>query len=63
MLQGANDRRIIKPESDEIEEALRKKNTAVEYVVFDNEGDGFTKKKNEIRAYTAILDFLEQHAA
>ncbi len=33
----------------------------VEYVIFDNEGHGFTKKANEIRAYKAILDFLDKH--
>jgi dipeptidyl aminopeptidase/acylaminoacyl peptidase len=61
VLQGANDPRVIKAESDEIVEAIRKKNGIVEYVVFDNEGHGFTKKENEIRAYKAILDFLDQH--
>jgi len=61
VLQGANDPRVIKPESDEIVEAIKKKNGIVEYVVFDNEGHGFTKKENEIRAYKAILDFLDQH--
>jgi len=61
VLQGANDPRVIKPESDEIVEAIRKKNGIVEYVVFDNEGHGFTKKDNEIRAYKAILDFLDEH--
>jgi dipeptidyl aminopeptidase/acylaminoacyl peptidase len=30
-------------------------------VVFDNEGHGFTKKANEIRAYKAILDFVDKH--
>ncbi len=61
VLQGANDPRVIKPESDEIVDAIKKKNGVVEYVVFDNEGHGFTKKANEIRAYKAILDFLDQH--
>ena len=61
VLQGANDPRVIKPESDEIVEAIKKKNGVVEYVVFDNEGHGFTKKENEIRAYKAILDFLDKH--
>ncbi|MEP6956579.1 MAG: S9 family peptidase [Chthoniobacterales bacterium] len=61
VLQGANDPRVIKPESDEIVEAIRKKNGVVEYVVFDNEGHGFTKKENETRAYKAILDFLDQY--
>ena len=61
VLQGANDPRVIKPESDEIVEAIKKKNGIVEYIVFDNEGHGFTKKENEIRAYKAILDFLDKH--
>jgi len=61
VLQGANDPRVIKPESDEIVDAIKKKNGVVEYVVFDNEGHGFTKKANEIRAYKAILDFLDKH--
>lgn len=61
VLQGANDPRVIKPESDEIVEAAKKNGVPVEYVVFDNEGHGFTKKANEIRANKAILDFLNKH--
>jgi dipeptidyl aminopeptidase/acylaminoacyl peptidase len=61
VLQGANDPRVIKPESDEIVEAIKKKNGVVEYVVFDNEGHGWTKKANEIRGNKAILDFLDKH--
>lgn len=60
VIQGANDPRVIKPESDEIVEAV-KKNGVVEYVVFDNEGHGFTKKANEIRANKAILEFLDRY--
>jgi dipeptidyl aminopeptidase/acylaminoacyl peptidase len=61
VLQGANDPRVIKPESDEIVEAVKKSGVPIEYVVFDNEGHGFTKKANEIRASKAILDFLDKH--
>ena len=61
VLQGANDPRVIKPESDEIVESIRKRKGVVEYVLFDNEGHGFTKKANEIRAYKAILDFLDRY--
>lgn len=61
VLQGANDPRVIKPESDEIVENIRKRGGTVEYIVFDNEGHGFTKKANEIRAYKAILDFLDKY--
>jgi dipeptidyl aminopeptidase/acylaminoacyl peptidase len=61
VLQGANDPRVIKPESDEIVDDIKKRNGVVEYVLFDNEGHGFTKKANEIRAYRAILDFLDRY--
>ncbi|HSS18681.1 MAG TPA: prolyl oligopeptidase family serine peptidase [Pyrinomonadaceae bacterium] len=61
VLQGANDPRVIKPESDEIVDNIKKRNGVVEYVVFDNEGHGFTKKANEIRAYKAILDFVDKY--
>jgi dipeptidyl aminopeptidase/acylaminoacyl peptidase len=61
VLQGANDPRVIKVESDEIVENIKRRGGVVEYVVFDNKGHGFTKKANEIRAYKAILDFLDKH--
>lgn len=61
VLQGVNDPRVIKPESDEIVENIKKRNGIVEYVLFDNEGHGFTKKANEIHAYKAILDFLDRY--
>lgn len=61
VLQGKNDPRVIKPESDEIVEAVKKNGRVVEYVVFDDEGHGFTKKANEIRGYKAILDFLDKY--
>ena len=61
VLQGANDPRVIKPESDEIVENIKKRNGVVEYVLFDNEGHGFTKKANEIKAYKSILDFLDRY--
>ncbi len=61
VLQGKNDPRVIKPESDEIVEAVKKSNGVVEYVVFDNEGHGFTKKANEIRGYKSVLDFLDRY--
>ena len=52
------------PPSDAIRvENIRKRGGTVEYVVFDNEGHGFTKKANEIRAYKAILDFLYEHCS
>lgn len=61
VLQGANDPRVLKVESDEIVEAVRANGVPVEYVVFDDEGHGFTKKENQLRGYEAILRFLDRH--
>lgn len=61
VLQGANDPRVLKVESDEIVEAVRKNNVPVEYVVFDDEGHGFRKKENEIEGYGKILLFLDKY--
>jgi dipeptidyl aminopeptidase/acylaminoacyl peptidase len=61
VLQGANDPRVIKPESDDIVAALKKNGVPVEYVVFPDEGHGFSKKKNQIEGYRAIREFLDVH--
>lgn len=61
VLQGANDPRVQKIESDEIVAAIRKKGGVVEYVLFDDEGHGFSKQVNKARAYNAILSFLDRH--
>jgi dipeptidyl aminopeptidase/acylaminoacyl peptidase len=61
VLQGANDPRVIKPESDDIVAAVKKNGVPVEYVVFDDEGHGFTKKKNQIEGYGRIRAFLDTH--
>lgn len=59
VLQGANDPRVLKSESDEIVAAVKKNGVPVEYVVFDDEGHGFAKKENQIRAYGDVLKFLD----
>lgn len=61
VLQGKNDPRVLKAESDEIVEAVRKRSVPVKYVVFDDEGHGFVKKENQINGYREILDFLDTY--
>jgi len=61
VLQGANDPRVLKVESDEIVAAAKTNGVPTEYVVFDDEGHGFRKKENQNKGYRAILDFLDQH--
>jgi dipeptidyl aminopeptidase/acylaminoacyl peptidase len=61
VLQGANDPRVLKSESDDIVAAAKKNGVPVEYIVFPDEGHGFTKKKNQIEGYGAILRFLDKY--
>lgn len=61
VVQGANDARVLQVESDEIVEAVRTNGVPVEYVLFDDEGHGFTKRVNRVAASNAYADFLEAH--
>jgi dipeptidyl aminopeptidase/acylaminoacyl peptidase len=61
VLQGENDPRVLKSESDEIVEAVRKKGVPVEYHLFPNEGHGFTRKETQEKAYQTTLEFLDKY--
>jgi dipeptidyl aminopeptidase/acylaminoacyl peptidase len=61
VIQGANDPRVLKIESDQMIEAVNKNGIPNQYVIFDDEGHGFLKKQNQMTAATIILQFLEQH--
>ncbi len=61
VIQGANDPRVVKAESDQMVEALRQRGVPVEYVVFEDEGHGFTKRVNQVRAYRLTAEFLLRH--
>ena len=54
VIQGAKDPRVVKAESDQLVDKLRELGREVEYVVFEDEGHGFTKRQNEVRAMTAL---------
>ncbi|WP_028543813.1 S9 family peptidase [Paenibacillus taiwanensis] len=61
IVQGANDPRVVKEESDQIVEALRAQGRDVEYLVFEDEGHGVVRKQNEKVLYQTIVDFLKRH--
>ena len=61
VIQGANDPRVVKEESDQIVEALRQLGREVEYMLLEDEGHGFSKKENEIAVYKRILTFFQKH--
>lgn len=60
VIQGANDPRVVKAESDQVVEALREKGRDVEYIVLPDEGHGFSKKENEVKVYAKILEFFDR---
>lgn len=61
VLQGSNDPRVLQVESDDIVASAKKNGVPVEYVVFPDEGHGFVKKENNIKASEEILKFLDKY--
>ncbi len=59
--QGAKDPRVVKDESDQMVEAMRKRGVDVEYIVKDNEGHGFHNEENRFEFYEAMERFLGKH--
>jgi dipeptidyl aminopeptidase/acylaminoacyl peptidase len=58
ILQGENDPRVPKEESDQVVERLRALGRRIDYVVYPDEGHGFTKRANAEDAYGRVVDFL-----
>ncbi|WP_459192588.1 S9 family peptidase [Halosimplex sp. J119] len=61
VLHGANDPRVPLGEAEQIAEKAAEQGVPVEKLVFDDEGHGITKRENKIEAYTAVVDFLDEH--
>jgi dipeptidyl aminopeptidase/acylaminoacyl peptidase len=61
VIQGAKDPRVVKPESDQLVDRLEELGRTVEYVVFEDEGHGFTKRQNELRAFRLSAEWLERY--
>ncbi len=60
VIQGANDPRVVQAESDQIVDRLRARGVDVRYDVYEDEGHGFTKRENELKAIRDIATFLEK---
>ena len=61
VIQGAKDQRVARAESDQLVERLRALGREVAYEVFEDEGHGFTRRSNELRARRLAADWLERH--
>jgi dipeptidyl aminopeptidase/acylaminoacyl peptidase len=61
VIQGANDPRVKKAESDQIVIALRDRGFPVEYLVAPDEGHGFSRPVNNMAMFATIEAFLAKH--
>ena len=61
VVQGANDPRVNKHESDQIVVALRDRGFPVEYIVAPDEGHGFARPVNNMAMLAAAEKFLAKH--
>jgi dienelactone hydrolase len=61
VVQGANDPRVNKAESDQIVVALRDRGFPVEYLVAPDEGHGFARPVNNMAMIAASEKFLAKH--
>ena len=61
VVQGANDPRVNKRESDQIVVALQKRNYPVEYLVAPDEGHGFARPVNNMAMIASSEKFLAKH--
>ncbi len=61
VVQGANDPRVNKAESDQIVIALRDRGFPVEYLVAPDEGHGFARPVNSLAMFAAAEKFLAAH--
>ncbi len=61
VIQGANDPRVLQVESDELVAAVQANEVPVEYVIFPDEGHGFAKRENRIKASEEYVQFLNTY--
>jgi dipeptidyl aminopeptidase/acylaminoacyl peptidase len=61
VIQGANDPRVNKAESEQIVVALRERGFPVEYLLAPDEGHGFANPVNNMAAFAAAERFLAEH--
>jgi dipeptidyl aminopeptidase/acylaminoacyl peptidase len=61
VFQGANDNNVPKAESDMLVAVLRELRKPHEYVVYDDEGHGFVRRKNVLDSSRRTAEFFVKH--
>jgi dipeptidyl aminopeptidase/acylaminoacyl peptidase len=58
---GANDVRVVAAESEQMVEALRKSDKAVDYFIYEDEGHSMNRAENRHHFYAEAEEFLARH--
>ena len=61
VIQGDNDPRVPREESDQMVERLRTLGRPVDYITFEGEGHGFARRENQLLVHERTTEFLERH--
>jgi len=61
VVQGANDPRVPRTESEQMVATLKKQGTPVWYLLAKDEGHGFAKKKNQDFQFYATVEFIQKY--
>lgn len=61
VLHGANDTNVPVVEAEQVVDTLKKRGVPVDLVLFPDEGHGFRKTPNKIRATVETVRFFERH--
>ena len=61
VVQGANDPRVPRTESEQMVATVRKNGSPVWYLMAKDEGHGFAKKKNQDFQFYATVQFIQEH--
>ena len=61
VIQGDNDPRVPRQESDQMVERLRALGRPVDYLTLEAEGHGFARRENQLLVHERIVEFLERH--
>ncbi len=61
VLHGANDTNVPVHEAEQVVAALRARDVPVEYILFPDEGHGFTNERNRITAAAAIVNWFARY--
>lgn len=61
VVQGGNDPRVPRSESDQLVRILSENDVPVSYVVFPDEGHGLERRPNRLSCFAVIEAFLSTH--